>query len=160
MANIQFFEGASTYAPVSRRCSGDICFGLNIPENTALSGNGDIYVHISAPTTYSWVGLGQGSSMSGSQIFVMYTSANGDNVTISPRLGMGYNMPQFITGSHITLLEGSGIFNGQMTVNARCKCLSFSRKSTIIKRISRLQLPVMVRWIHGIHSLVCDLDLC
>ncbi|KAH7048254.1 hypothetical protein B0J12DRAFT_711210 [Macrophomina phaseolina] len=112
---------------ISPQCSGDICFGLNIPENTALSGNGDIYVHISAPTTYSWVGLGQGSSMSGSQIFVMYTSANGDNVTISPRLGMGYNMPQFITGSHITLLEGSGIFNGQMTVNARCSsCQSWS----------------------------------
>lgn len=61
--------------------------------------------------------------MSGSHIFVVYTSADGNNVTVSPRLGTGHNTPQFNSDTQITLLEGSGVANGQMTANVRCKYL-------------------------------------
>ncbi|EME88125.1 uncharacterized protein MYCFIDRAFT_129139, partial [Pseudocercospora fijiensis CIRAD86] len=105
----------------------DICYSLNIPESTASSGNGDIFFQLSAPTTYSWLALGQGSSMSGSNIFVMYTSAGGKNVTLSPRLGTGHVEPQHDTNAQVELLEGSGISNGKMVANVRCSnCNSWS----------------------------------
>ncbi|KAF1816617.1 hypothetical protein P152DRAFT_464116 [Eremomyces bilateralis CBS 781.70] len=53
-------------------------------------------------------------------MFLMYTSASGNNVTLSPRLGQGHVMPQFDSGAQVTLLEGSGVSNGMMTANVRC----------------------------------------
>lgn len=105
----------------------NLCYSLNIPESTASSGNGDIYFQISAPTTYQWVALGQGSGMAGSNIFVIYTSANGQNVTLSPRLGKGHVEPQHDTAAQVTLLDGSGVSNNVMTANVRCSnCQSWS----------------------------------
>jgi hypothetical protein len=101
--------------------SGDVCFKLNIPENTASSGDGDIFFQISAPSSYEWVALGQGMRMAGSNIFVVYTSADANNVTLSPRLASGYTMPSFNGDAEVTLLEGSGVSNGKMTANVRCK---------------------------------------
>lgn len=98
----------------------NVCFQLNIPEQTASSGDGDIYFQISAPDTYEYVALGQGQGMSGANIFVVYTSGNG-NVTLSPRLGTGHVMPQFNSNAQVTLLEGSGVSNGKMVANVRCK---------------------------------------
>lgn len=98
----------------------DVCFKLNIPESTVSSGNGDIFFQISAPDTYNYVALGQGSSMSGANIFVVYTAGNG-NVTISPRLGTGHTMPQLNSDAKVTLLEGSGVSNGKMVANVRCE---------------------------------------
>ncbi|EME50231.1 hypothetical protein DOTSEDRAFT_68941 [Dothistroma septosporum NZE10] len=105
----------------------DICFQLNIPEATASSGTGDIFFQLRAPTSYQWVSLGQGSQMSGSNIFVMYTSTNGKNVTLSPRLGTGHVEPQHDTQAEITLLAGTGVSNGMMTANVKCSnCNSWS----------------------------------
>ncbi|CAI6333812.1 unnamed protein product [Periconia digitata] len=114
-------------AQVASVCpSTDVCFKLNIPESTTSSGNGDIFFQLSAPSTYEWVALGQGESMSGSNIFVMYTAGNG-NVTVSPRLGRGHQMPEFNSNAQITLLEGSGVSNGKMVANVRCaSCNSWS----------------------------------
>jgi len=58
--------------------------------------------------------------MSGSNIFVMYTSSNGNNVTVSPRLGKGHSEPKFNSAAQVTLLEGSGVSNGIMTANIKC----------------------------------------
>ncbi|KAH7038995.1 hypothetical protein B0J12DRAFT_606530 [Macrophomina phaseolina] len=133
-------------AQTSSNCNGNICYALNIPESTANSGNGDIFFQITAPTSYSWVGLGQGSSMSGSHIFVMYTSTDGNNVTVSPRLGTGHNLPQFNSDTQITLLEGSGVSNGQMTANVRCgNCQSWSGGSMDFTASS-------ATWIHASRS--------
>ncbi|KAF1924003.1 iron reductase domain protein [Didymella exigua CBS 183.55] len=104
-----------------------VCFKLNIPENTASSGSGDIFFQISAPNTYSWVALGQGRAMSGSNMFVLYTSADGNNVTLSPRSANGYNMPTLNSNTQVELLEGSGVSNGIMTANVKCSnCNSWS----------------------------------
>lgn len=57
--------------------------------------------------------------MSGSNIFVMYTSADGQNVTVSPRLGTGHVQPQHATDAQVELLAGSGIADGMMTANVK-----------------------------------------
>ncbi|KAF3006807.1 hypothetical protein E8E13_010450 [Curvularia kusanoi] len=128
-----FFSGllalvSQASAQVASVCpSTNVCFKLNIPESTASSGTGDIFFQISAPTTYSWVALGQGRAMSGSNMFVVYTSAGGNNVTLSPRSASGYNMPTLNSNTQVELLEGSGVSNGIMTANVKCSnCNSWS----------------------------------
>lgn len=112
----------TTYAQNAQQCTSDnVCFSLNIPDATATSGSGDVYMQISAPTTYTWVALGQGSQMSGAQMFVLYTDASGSNVTLSPRLGTGHVQPQYNSGAQISILDGTGVSNGVMTVNFRCE---------------------------------------
>jgi hypothetical protein len=58
--------------------------------------------------------------MRNSNIFVVYTSGNG-NVTISPRLGVGEREPDFNNDAKVTLLEGSGVSDGKMIANVKCK---------------------------------------
>jgi hypothetical protein len=61
--------------------------------------------------------------MVGANIFLMYRDGEG-NVTLSPRLGTGYEMPTLDTSStaaRLTLLEGSGVdSDGAMTANIAC----------------------------------------
>ncbi|KAI6894972.1 hypothetical protein KC318_g11591 [Hortaea werneckii] len=124
----------------------DINFQLSIPETTASSGNGDIYFQISAPTTYSWVSLGQGNGMSGSNMFVVYTSADGNNVTVSPRLGTGQVMPEYNSNADISVLDHSGVSNGVMTANVRCgSCGSWDGGSMDFSSSSS-------NWIYGYRS--------
>ncbi|KAF7188360.1 Cytochrome b561 and DOMON domain-containing protein [Pseudocercospora fuligena] len=123
---LAFLPSAIAQAAVSRTCpssTSGICFSLSIPDQTAQSGNGDIFLQVSGPaTSHEWIALGQGQAMSGSNMFVMYLSADGMNVTVSPRLGTGHTEPQHEDGqgANITLLEGSGVENGTMTANVRC----------------------------------------
>jgi hypothetical protein len=98
-----------------------VCFSLSIPDSTVSSNNGDIYLQISGPTTYSWIGVAQGSQMPGANYFIIYTSANGQNVTLSPRLASSRNTPSFNSAAQVTLLEGSGVSGGVMTANIKCK---------------------------------------
>ena len=67
-----------------------------------------------------WIGLGQGEQMAGSNMFVIYASASGTNVTLSPRAGRGHMEPDFDAAAQASLLEGSGIADGKMTANVRC----------------------------------------
>lgn len=53
-------------------------------------------------------------------MFIVYTDGSG-NVTLSPRLGTGHTMPQFNSDAQVSLLEGSGVSNGKMVANVRCK---------------------------------------
>jgi hypothetical protein len=59
--------------------------------------------------------------MSGANMFLVYTSSGGTNVTLSPRTASGQVMPGFNSAAKVTLLEGSGVSNGIMTANVRCK---------------------------------------
>ena len=58
--------------------------------------------------------------MAGSLIFVAYSNAKGDNVTVSPRLGTGHVMPQYASNINMTIFEGSGIIGDTFVVNAKC----------------------------------------
>ncbi|KAK0302606.1 hypothetical protein LTR82_017817 [Friedmanniomyces endolithicus] len=105
----------------------DICFSLNVPQASVASGSGDIFFQLSAPTTYSWVALAEGTMMSNANMFLMHSSADGKNVTLSPRTASGHVMPPHNDAAVFTLLEGSGIANGKMTANVQCKnCTSWS----------------------------------
>lgn len=107
--------------------SDNVRFKLNIPDSTASSGSGDIFFSVSAPSSYEWVALGQGSGMGGSNMFLVYTSSSGTNVTLSPRTASGYNTPTISDDAEVTLLEGSGVTDGVMTANIKCSnCNSWS----------------------------------
>lgn len=50
--------------PISTCASGadNVCYAVGVPSTSASSTTGNLYIQISAPTTYSWVGLGVGGS--------------------------------------------------------------------------------------------------
>lgn len=124
----------------------DVCYGLNIPSNTASSGSGDIFFQISAPSTYQWVALGQGSGMTNANIFVVYVSASGNNVTLSPRKGTGHVEPTYSNSAQVSLLDGSGVSNGKMIANVKCSnCQSWSGGSMDFSSSSG-------NWIHAFQS--------
>jgi len=129
----------SAAVPVARNCpASNVCYSINIPEVTANSGSGDIYFQINASTSYSFAALGQGSGMVGANIFVIYPSANGKNVTLSTRQGTAYRQPLYTSGVQAELLEGSGVADGMMTANIKCSScnkweggsMDFSQSST------------------------------
>lgn len=129
----RFFQGhrltlhpvSTSYAQITRHCAqSNVCYSFNVPAASAASGTGDLYFQIQAPSSTQWVGLGQGNQMKGTNIFIVYSDADGQNVTVSPRLGQGNFQPQFNSQAQVSLLEGSGISNGMMTANVRCTYIS------------------------------------
>ncbi|KAF7719480.1 Cellobiose dehydrogenase (cytochrome) [Penicillium ucsense] len=107
-----------------------ITYSVNIPQDTARSGSGPIYFQLKSTSQVSWFALGQGSGMSGSNIFVVYPNGN-NNVTISPRLGRGQVQPLHNDAAQVSLLEGSGVKNGVITANVRCdSCINWGSGST------------------------------
>ena len=76
--------------------------------------------------------------MKGSLIFVAYASADGKNVTVSPRLGTGHNMPQSTSDVKVGLLDGSGISNDIFVVNGFCSgCRTWSGGSVNVDSTSQ-----------------------
>lgn len=104
----------STFCPSG---GAGICYTVNIAANAER----DLFFQITASTSMSWVGLGQGNGMSGSNIFVVYTDAAGTNVTVSPRLGSEHEEPNSDNTTMVTLLDGSMASNGMMIANVKCK---------------------------------------
>ena len=113
VANAQVLKYCASSAP-------NVCFSVYVP-TSSLSGTGDLYFQIQGPSTQQWIGLGQGAQMPGANIFMVYGDADGQNVTLSPRLTSGYVMPNYNQAAQVTLLPGSGINNGTMTANVRCR---------------------------------------
>lgn len=87
--------------------------------------------------------------MVGSNIFIVYTSSGGSNVTLSPRLASGYSEPDLNADAEVSLLEGSGVANGVMTANVKCTrpvpCVEGSQLT-----LYRLELQQLVRRLHGL----------
>lgn len=103
-------------------CPGNekLCFSVLVPPDSAETGAGDLYFQIQAPSSYEWAALGQGLEMAGSNIFIIYSDAANNNVTLSPRLGVSEIEPLYDASTKLELLAGSGIANGLMTANVRC----------------------------------------
>lgn len=123
--------GAAQIETFSPESNSEIFYSVTAPERTVSSGSGPILFQIRAPTTLEWVALGQGTRMAGADIFVLY-SAPSENVTISPRSGMGHVQPRHNSEAQLSLLEGSGIQDGLMTANVRCDSCSYSASSSWI----------------------------
>ncbi|KFY22785.1 hypothetical protein V493_06316 [Pseudogymnoascus sp. VKM F-4281 (FW-2241)] len=93
----------ATYSPLS-----GINYAVGIPTTTRTSstGRGDIFISVSFPAKYQYVGIGIGTHMAGSTIFVVYTDGKG-NVTVSPRDGAGHFEPTLNPDKVVTILNGS-----------------------------------------------------
>lgn len=113
-------------------------FALNVAENT-----NDLYFYLSGPSSASWIAVGTGSLMTNSMMFVVYTAANGKDLTLSPRIATSEIEPAFAPHIKLTLLPGTGIFNGTYIANALCKnCTTWSLGALDLK--SKAQ-----SWIYG-----------
>ena len=109
-------------AAIDVKCAkAGVCFGLGIPDATASSGDGDVYFRLTAPASVSWVGLGQGSEMDGANMYIVYGSSDGNNITVSSRLGNGHRPPEFSSDTQLTVLDGSGVSGDTLIANIRCK---------------------------------------
>ncbi|KAJ5223874.1 Alpha/beta hydrolase fold-3 [Penicillium chermesinum] len=103
-----------------------LTFSVHVPDSTANNQSGPIYIQLNSTKAHvEWFALGQGSKMAGSNIFVVYRSGN--NVTVSPRTGVGHVEPLYNQGANVTVMDGSGAPAGMITANIRCdNCLSWS----------------------------------
>lgn len=112
-----------TFAPFKPN---EITFSVNVPEATASSGSGPIFIQLKSTHELQWFAWGEGTRMQGANIFIVYASGNGQNVTVSPRLGIEHVEPKFNPQARISVLSGSGISNGTMTANIRCdSCITW-----------------------------------
>lgn len=103
-----------------------ITYSVNIPQSTASSGSGPIFFQLKSTIEVQWFAWGQGSRMQGANIFVVYSSADGQNITASPRLGVEHVEPLLNPQARLSVLDGSGISNGVMTANIRCdSCIAW-----------------------------------
>ncbi|KAJ5606611.1 hypothetical protein N7510_009392 [Penicillium lagena] len=103
-----------------------ITYSVNIPQSTVSSGSGPIYFQLKSTSELQWFAWGQGAQMQGANIFIVYASSDGNNVTVSPRLGVEHVEPLYNSKAQLSVLNGSGISNGVMTANIRCdSCLTW-----------------------------------
>ncbi|PYH85570.1 CBD9-like protein [Aspergillus uvarum CBS 121591] len=103
----------------------NLTYSVTVPDTTTQQNAGPIYLQIRAPRTLQWVALGQGSRMAGANIFVVYTSASGTNLTLSPRLGRGHIEPQYTDLANATLLPSSSVTDDTIEATIRCtNCLA------------------------------------
>jgi hypothetical protein len=104
-----------------------LTFALNVPNNSS----NELFFHLEGPSDQSWIAVGLGSrTMAGTLILLVYSSSNGKNVTLSPRLTQGHVEPSYTSTVDVKILPGSGISNGLMTVNALCSnCRSWKTGS-------------------------------
>ncbi|PTB43100.1 uncharacterized protein TrAFT101_001657 [Trichoderma asperellum] len=126
--------GAASAAATSFCPNTGVCFEWGVPDATAKAGSGDIFFQLKAPTSWQWIGLGIGTSMSDSNMFIMYQDGKG-NVTLSTRPGANHVMPTYKARSDVELLAGSGVVDGNMVANVKCsKCtgLDFSGQTNWI----------------------------
>lgn len=54
---------------------GNLTFALT------AANSGDLYMHLSAPATYSWVGVGTGKEMDGSVMWIVYQGSDKNSET-------------------------------------------------------------------------------
>ncbi|GKZ25180.1 hypothetical protein AbraIFM66951_001124 [Aspergillus brasiliensis] len=112
-----------TFAPPGQN---GITYTVNIPQATASSGTGPIFFQLKSTNELQWFAWGQGSRMQGANIFIVYASSDGKNVTVSPRLAVEHVMPVYNSQAQLSVLNGSGISNGVMTANIRCdSCITW-----------------------------------
>jgi hypothetical protein len=56
----------------------------NLTFAVSAATSGDVYIHLSAPATYSWVAVGTGSEMAGSVMWIVYEGADRKSQSFAP----------------------------------------------------------------------------
>lgn len=120
----------ATVAPPQWCPQQDVCYALSIPDSTIRAGHGDVFFQITAPTSYSWAALGPGHSISEADALVVSITADGKDVTLSPRLGANGEVEEEEDEQWV-LLEGSGVSEGMMTANVRCSGCSTPKGGSV-----------------------------
>lgn len=130
------FGALAQFAVFSPAENEGLTFSVHIPESTASKNSGPIYMQLNSTKAHvEWFALGQGDHMAGANIFVVYRS--GDNVTVSPRTGVGHVQPLYNQEANISVMSGSGAPEGMITANIRCdNCLSWSGGSLDLSKPS------------------------
>ncbi|KAG9388937.1 DoH domain containing protein [Pyrenophora tritici-repentis] len=90
-------------------------FSVNVADDSD-----DVFIYFASPA-YSWVGVGFGGKMEDSLMVIMYQNADGNNVTVSPRIGSKASEPSFNSSINLTILPGTTVTNDSMLV-LRAKC--------------------------------------
>lgn len=104
----------------------ELTYSVNVPQDIASNASGPIYFQLRSTSPVQWFAWGQGTQMRGANIFVVYTSESGNNITVSPRLGEGHFEPLYNPNARISVLNDSGVSNGIITANVRCdSCISW-----------------------------------
>lgn len=99
----------------------ELCFKVGAPDQAGTAAVGELFLQIQGPVNRQYLAVGQGNMMRGANMFVIYLDESGQNITLSPRIGQRHREPKFSTDATVTLLEGSGIVDGKLTANIRCK---------------------------------------
>ncbi|KAF1838192.1 CBD9-like protein, partial [Decorospora gaudefroyi] len=89
-------------------------FSVNIADDS-----NDVFIYFTSPA-YSWVGMGFGERMEGSLMLIMYPNAEGENVTLSPRIGSKAAEPSYNSSIDINILPGTKISDSMLVLHARC----------------------------------------
>lgn len=98
-----------------------ICYSLAIPVRTALDGRGDTYINIEARSNVSWVGLGQGTDIKNSSMFIVYRSQDGKGVTLSTRRGVdAAGAPQYKNNTGVTISTGTTLVDAGLLASIKC----------------------------------------
>ncbi|OBT55689.1 hypothetical protein VE04_05243 [Pseudogymnoascus sp. 24MN13] len=129
----------ATFSPTT-----GITYSVGIPQSTIASStqHGDIFISVSFPAKYQYVGIGIGTHMAGATIFAIYTDGSG-NVTVSPRDGTGHFEPQHSTSKTVTLLAGSKA--DATTVVANFKY----RADEVLLQVQSASSPFIGSWKEG-----------
>ncbi|KAJ5666467.1 uncharacterized protein N7477_008915 [Penicillium maclennaniae] len=115
---------ATPFASFAPAEDNTLTYSVHVPQDTATAGAGPIYIQLNATKQVTWFALGQGTSMTGANMFVAYTTGN--TVTVSPRLGKGEIQPLYNENATISTMDGTGIHDGVITANFRCdSCISW-----------------------------------
>jgi Cytochrome domain of cellobiose dehydrogenase/Eukaryotic cytochrome b561 len=95
----------------------NLTISVNVPSD---ANSDDLFFHLSAPAGQTWVGFGFGTEMKDALIFIAYTSRDGSNVTISPRIGRFHEEPMYSDAVGVEVLAGTFVDNETYHINARC----------------------------------------
>ncbi|OBT61898.1 hypothetical protein VE03_08741 [Pseudogymnoascus sp. 23342-1-I1] len=129
----------ATYSPIS-----GINYAVGIPYSTFTSSTkrGDIFISVSFPAKYQYVGFGIGTHMAGATIFAVYTDGNG-GVTVSPRDGTGHFEPLHSTSKTVTILAGSKADANTVVANFKY------RATELLLQIQSRTSPFIGSWKEG-----------
>ncbi|KAF3047055.1 hypothetical protein E8E12_010844 [Didymella heteroderae] len=126
----------------------------NITYALSAMTTGDVYMHLRAPAVYQWVGVGTGSEMDGSVMFILYEGADKNSVTLSPRLSDGHSEPSFSNDIDCALQNGTAYKNSivQMSntryysVGVHCKNITALGKGDGKLEFTNAKQPFLYAW--------------
>lgn len=88
---------AAVFRDDSHSFDGRFVFALSVYQDTnATSNPTDIYIHMSAPSSYQWMAVGVRSSMRYALMWIAYPSQDGTTTTLSTRIAGGHHEPDHL----------------------------------------------------------------